>query len=152
MSAYRPARVIGRKALTRRLTRHLPEDIARELADTLLDGAKAIQAEAVTRAPVRTGNLRRQLLAKGAIKVLNKGLQVKFGIRGVKAARQAFYAGFLEFGTKGFSGIDRRGRRVSIPPMAARPFMRPAYDAQAPAIRGRVRASINKALRRAGKG
>lgn len=148
---HRPVRVLGRKALTRKLTKHLPEDIAREIADALLDGAKAIQADAAERVAVRTGNLKKHLLARGAIAVLRKGLQVKFGIRGMKAARNAFYAGFVEFGTKGFSGTDKRGRRMKIPPMAARPYLRPAYNAQVDAIRAKLNSATDVALRRAAK-
>jgi HK97 gp10 family phage protein len=151
--------VRGMENFKKRL-RELPEKAQREVKFELEHGARRVQADAVSMVPVRTGNLRKILASPGAVRIRKRGLQVVFGITGVKAARDGFYARFIEFGTKGYqagqrrrSGTDKQGRvqtrrlKRNVPPRAARPFMRPAFMKNLPKLQRRLRAAIRRALK-----
>jgi len=61
------------------------------------------------------------------------------------------YAPFVEFGTKGFTGTDKRGRQISIAPMPERPFMRPALSKYRKQLRRRIDRRVDEALDRVQK-
>ncbi len=87
--------------------------------------ARVVQKRTKALAPVKTGALRRAIrvvtlkMPKGQAKV---AVTVKSG-KGEK--RQAFYAQFIEFGTKK-RAIGKQG--AQHPGTTAKPFMRPAFD------------------------
>ncbi len=149
----------GAGRLTRQL-RALPEKMQREVKAELQVGARAVQRDAVAMVPVRTGNLKKILASPQAVRIRKKGLQVVFGITGVKAARDGFYGRFVEFGTKGYRRKERRrsgtyeGRvqyrrlKRNVPARPAQPFMRPAFQKNLPLIRRRLKIAINRALKR----
>lgn len=151
--------VRGMEGLSRRL-RQLPEKSQRAIKFELERGARLVQTDAVAMAPERTGNLKKLLSRRSAIRIRKKGLQVVFGITGAKAGRDGFYARFVEFGTKGYSPGERRRSGTSasggvqtkrikrnVPPRKAQPFMRPAFHKNLLKIQRRLRAAIRRALK-----
>jgi len=143
--------------------RHLPEVSRAEIASGLDRTARAIQSTAIALAPLDTGRLRRALAAKGAIGRRRKGLEVEFGFRTKSLQKKAFYAPFVEFGTKAyakgdfrFRGVSDGGRyrkmRVAVPARRAQPFFRPAVAANMNLWRREMRAALQRALRRAARG
>lgn len=96
----------------KRLLRELPKKVTRQIVlDASKEAMAPMQNDAVMRAPVRTGRLRHNIV------LAPKGGQPKGVVAlALAVANKAFYGRFLEFGTV---------------KMAARPFMRPAFDANA---------------------
>ena len=105
-----------------------------EQTAALSAGALLILNDAVTRAPYLTGNLRRS----GRLDERTQGeVAVVFGGPGAPYARR------IELG---FSGQDSLGRRYNQP---ARPYLRPAFDAQQRAALGEIAHATQQLLRRA---
>lgn len=127
--------VEGLKELDR-LLRALPEKVAgNALATAVSAGARVIRDEAIARAPVDTGALKSQIFTKrlrsssaaekmsivgvrgGLAKYANTKKNRRSGKAGqaYKTDGKTFYWKFIEFGTS---------------KMAAKPFLRPAFDAK----------------------
>lgn len=107
----------------------------RVLSYATREAARPVLAKAKSLVPVRTGNLRRSL----AIRAMKRTRRRKY-IRGVLVTTrdgmfkgEQFYGGFVEFGTK-------RAR--------AKPFLRPAVDAEAGRARLIFRHAIQEGLSR----
>lgn len=110
----------------KRVFQQLPVDLARKvLRGAMLDGAEVIRREAQSRAPVRAeagakrlsgrkgrlpGFLKASILKRARARPRRRDLTVSVGW-----SKEAFYGRFIEFGTRF---------------MAARPFLRPAFDAK----------------------
>jgi HK97 gp10 family phage protein len=115
--------IAGLRELQQSLTQ-LPANIAKNvLRGAVNAGASVIRKDAQARAPVDTGMLKRALYQK-QIRELSSAVQQTFfvGVRQGRSAKKtkkgvinAWYAKFIEFGTS---------------KMAARPFMRPAFEAK----------------------
>lgn len=102
--------VAGLSALERAMTSLTPKAARRALNAALMAGARIIVKEAKIRAPRRTGELRRNIVARQAPRGrAESSAAVHIGVR-----QQAFYFQFHELGT----------RRIP-----AKPFLRPALDA-----------------------
>lgn len=145
--------------------RHLPEAARAEVASGLDDSIRAVQSNAIARAPVDTGRLRRALAAKSALGKKRRGLQVEYGLRTKALQKKAFYAPFVEYGTRAYeqnafrvrgAGRDRLGiyrkMKVRVPARPARPFFRPAVEAAIPVWRRNMRLALKRAVARAARG
>ena len=131
--------ITGLKELQEAL-KQLPANIARNaLRGAVNAGATVIRKEAQARAPKDTGVLRRALYQK-QIRELSSAVQQTFfvGVRQGKSAKKtkkgtldAFYGRFVEFGTS---------------KMPARPFMRPAFEAQKGAAVAAIQAYLEKRI------
>lgn len=112
--------------------RELPKKLERRVLNAaLMTGAREMEKEAKARVPVRTGGVRRNIRARpgrpvgGAaatvivgVRKLTKKQISKLKAKGGRAAQNAsdaYYWRFLEFGTS---------------KMAARPFLRPAFESR----------------------
>ena len=93
----------------RRTLRKLEPEITEELKDIVQTTADLVENNAKQNAPVDTGNLRKYITAK----VGRDGLTAQVGIRGKRARKKAFYAHFVEFGTR---------------ELRAQPFLFPAVE------------------------
>ncbi len=155
------SRVLG-GARVRRALKRLPAEIRGDVAKALKLSVAAVQATAIRLAPVDTGNLREALADPRAIGIRDAGMRVEFGFRTKAIQRKAFYAPFVEFGTKGYqagdhrrSGTDRHGRQLYkrvrrfVPARPAQPFMRPALDMNLPTIRRLINHEVRRAVARA---
>lgn len=155
------SRIVG-GAKFRRALKRLPAEARREVTVALDQSIRLIQDTAVALAPVHTGKLRRALQSKGAIGWRDKQLRVEFGFRTKTLQRKAFYAPFVEYGTKGYSPGDKRisgrtkGGKVAFKVMKshvaaqpARPFMRPALDMNLAKIRRIMNAAVKRAIAKA---
>ena len=160
-----PVTVQGGAELNRLLS-ELPVRVQKNvLRQAVRAGANVIRDDARARAPRKKGRLvraigtwMRQIRSDGAV-------TAAIGVR-----RDAFYARFIEFGRAAFQLVVKRkkvlsagpqgpifGRKVSMPSMAPRPFLRPALDAKAQGavetmastMRTRLEAEV-RALRGAG--
>jgi len=126
------------------------------------DSANILEKEMRRRVPKDTGNLASLISSK----VLRKGLRAEVGFRGKKARKGAFYARFVEFGTKGVSGTRTRkggarsrkqktdgqdffGQYPTIPARSARPFIEPTWRARKPEVISRAVKAINDAVKQA---
>jgi len=122
------AKVFRRDALFSKLRRLAP-DTDREVAKAVAKGAEEVAATAQQLAPVATGELRRSI-----------GWQMDTSRVNIVAeiSADAFYARWVEFGTKG-------GLFGSQP---ARPFMFPAYRLLRKRVSGRIGRAVSKAAKR----
>jgi HK97 gp10 family phage protein len=149
----------GRNRVRRVLAR-IPEEFRAEIGQSIERTAKRIVDDAKTRVPVETGTL------KAAIdyRVAKNGLTATLGIRRKAARRDAFYAHFVEFGTRAHQVKVKTARilrdaktgrvfgaRVTIPALPARPFLTPAFEAAKPEGVADIRAAVRSALTRASK-
>lgn len=162
------SRLTGPKKLVRVLRR--VEPAARDpLAAAIREGLEAIKWDAVARAPVDSGDLARSIDyiqsrdgLSGAVGPAAKSMSIvkrstksgfataaigklKLNERNKDRLWQFFKGYWVEFGTKGSA-------KRNIPPQAARPFMRPAWDANRAWMTERVRAAIRNALEIARRG
>lgn len=105
---------------------------AKALRDAMRGAARPVVQEARARAPVRTGRLRRNIIAK-----VFSGPKTVTAIIGFRAegkrgdVRNAFYGMFLELGTSR---------------MTARPMLRPALDAKGGEAVSLFAAALRKAI------
>jgi HK97 gp10 family phage protein len=149
----------GRNRVRRVLAR-IPEEFRAEIGQSIERTAKRIVDDAKARVPVETGTL------KAAIdyRVAKNGLTATLGIRRKAAKRDAFYAHFVEFGTRGHQVKVKTARilrdaktgrvfgaRVTIPALPAQPFLTPAFEAAKPEGVADIRAAVRSALTRASK-
>lgn len=120
--------------------KRLPIELERKvLRRAVLAGAGVIRDEARRLAPVRTGALRQNIVARYH-KRKNGLVRYDVGIRKGRKGMDAYYASMVEFGTsphiirakkKKALGVDGRfGSVVRHPGASARPFMRPAFDSK----------------------
>ena len=139
--------------------RKMSETTRVELAKALDESIRIVQATAINLAPTRTGRLRKALASPSAIGRRKGGTEVEFGLRTKALQKKAFYAPFVEYGTKAYSagGLRFRGttaagtgryRKVkrNIPARPARPFLRPAIKLTIPFWRKAVSAALRRAL------
>lgn len=106
-----------------------------DIKSAMQDAVNMLQKEVVMRVPRDTGNLEENITAY----VSKNGMTGEVGLRGKKARSRAFYARFLEFGTKGQGGK----------PQPAQPFLHPAWHYSKPQIISRVGKAINSAIKKA---
>ena len=139
------SRVKGAGKLRRKLKR-FPDEMTEGIKVELESGIRLIQRAAVRRVPVDTGDLKKLLSSGKAVGKKDKGLSWQFGLRTGKLRDEGFYGLFVEFGTKGFSGTDNRGRKLNIPAQPERPFMRPAFTKYRKALRRRIDKRVNEAV------
>ena len=125
----------------RRALEELPDQIARKtLRKAVSSAAALVRDEAKSRAPVDTGEMRRDIMVKKGRGDRFKAVYEVFVRSGKKSRlagkrrnvqRDSFYWRFVEFGTS---------------KMAARPFMRPAFEAKKDAAIDMVRDTIREGL------
>ena len=110
------------------------------------EAALILQQEVVARAPVKTGNLRDTFASAEAIAPLRKPGLYRFGLITPALRKRAFYAKYVEFGTKGNLGAKpKKGAKRKIGPHPAHPFFRPGVEA----ARARIKALIVNAAQNA---
>lgn len=156
------SRIFGGPQLRKKLKK-APETIRAGVAKALDESILDVQRRAVALAPVDTGNLRATLGSKQAIGRAEKGMRVEFGLRTKTLKKRAYYALFVEYGTKGYepgekrsSGTDAKGKarwqkvNKRVAPRPAQPFLRPALDQARPGIRMRIRKALGQAAKQAG--
>jgi len=103
------------------------------LADCLVAGALIVQNEAKTTAPYLTGTLRRSIHTESRVRSETN----VYALVGTDVE----YARRIEYG---FVGRDKLGR---VYDQAARPYMRPALDANREAVRREIKAAIAAKVR-----
>lgn len=133
----------GRLSKTRKLLRRLPDDLVEPVRAAFREGAAAILADAKAGAPKDSGQGAEAL----NLQVSRDGLSAKVGLIGKRARRKGFYLAFHEYGTKGTS--QGFGKGIQLPPLPARPFLEPAFDAHSAEIAAKVKAGIARATNRA---
>jgi HK97 gp10 family phage protein len=116
--------------------------------------AKLVQAEVVSRVPVRTGRAKAWLASPEALGKLRKAGGWRFGLITPELRKNAHYLIFVEYGTKGYrrgqvrtyktKGGKLRTKKVAkgVPARPAHPFFRPGVDA----ARGKVKSMITQAM------
>lgn len=143
----------------RRLLQQLPAQVLAPLKQAIADSGTGIYAEAVRRVPKDSGDLAHSI----GMRIGSGGLSVEVGFDRKRFPKQWKLAGwrakFIEFGTKGYSPGSKRTdpgskttktirQRVAAQP--ARPFLRPAFDANRKWIIERHRAALIKVIEGAG--
>lgn len=98
-------------------------------------GAEDILLDMVGGVPRDSGDLAAALDKK----ISKSGLSARIGLLTKTALADHFYWLFLEKGTKGYPPFN-------IPPMAATPFVAPAFDLNAPVIAARIGQATGGAL------
>ena len=128
MAEYATVRLAGAReldAMLKRLPKHLGE---RVLVNAVRAGAQVVRAEAKARAPVKTGRLRANIIARRA---KGRGAAVTVS---VGPSRKAWYGRLVEFGT------------VTT---GARPFLRPAFESTKRAALDRIGERLGRNIERA---
>jgi len=116
----------GLRAFQKILDR-LPTEVAAQVEQTIFEQADEVRALAYRMAPVRSGNMREHLEV-----VMGKdGLAAQVGFVTAGARRAAYYAGWIEFGTK----------RIK-----ANPFLHPATTARRADFHPAIREAVRRAL------
>jgi HK97 gp10 family phage protein len=126
--------------------RKLPVNVARNgLRRAVSSGAKVIQIEARSRAPVDTGEMRRDIMikrersTKGEMSAeysvfVRSGKKSRLAGKKRGVARDSFYWRFIEFGTKH---------------MGKQPFMRPAFEAKKEVAANTIKKTLAEAIEKA---
>lgn len=134
--------VEGLDELNRKLRALGPDLATRALRAAVAAGAQEIKKDVVARVPVATGTLRRAVYTKFIRE--ESGPERKTFFVGVRSGKRyqkknldAFYWRFLEFGTAR---------------LAARPFIRPAWDARAGAALNRIKAKLAERIEKFARG
>lgn len=129
----------------RRTLRRIDPEAREHVTSAVIKGANLIADDARSLAPVDTGDLRSAIDVKFGRDKLTAEIGIAPGGGKKRAATRSdlFYARFVEFGTKGGG---------STPPLAARPFMGPAFDRNRKKITEDIRKAVAKALRIASGG
>lgn len=115
--------------------RRLLQETEAGIKPAMQDSVNGLLKEVIMRVPRDSGNLEDNITGY----VAKNGIRGEVGLRGKKARRMAFYAKFLEFGTKGQNGNPR----------PAQPFLEPAWDYEKPKIVNRIEKVINGAIKKA---
>lgn len=133
--------VVGLVEVEKKLAR-FDDLLAVRLAEAIEACAREFQADLVATCPVSEGDLRQALSSPDAVRVKRgrDGVTIEVGLITPEQKKLAFYAFFVEFGTKGysagqrrFSGKTKRGQarftriKRDIPARPAHPFFRPAF-------------------------
>lgn len=124
--------VIGLKEELKRL-QQAPERLRKKVLEVLEERAEAVRADAASRAPVRTGALRRSIKKQVSEKTLTAKVYADYPEPGGNSRKghqkgRKYYAFAVEFGTKR---------------MAAKPFLYPA----ARAAEARTKAALEDVLK-----
>ena len=128
-------RLEGGKALERKL-KTLPTRVRNKVVRTALrDGAKIVQAETKSLAPVQTGLLKKSLKVRAMKRKKGRiGINVQMGAGDYKG--ETFYGAFVEYGhklgkrTNGIKRAQKKGAAVgdSRPMVPGQHFMERAFD------------------------
>lgn len=151
--------VHGLRELREALLRKIPENMqGKVLQKALAAGTAPVVKDARQRAPVKSGVLKRAIHAMRS-KLNSNGIfeerivRVRHGKRQQKHNRDAFYWRFIEFGrgivtargkVLGSSETGFFGKSVAAAP--AKPFMRPAFDANKFKALNAITEQLRKAL------
>jgi len=121
----------------RRLMQRLPDRMTDEISAEIARSALLVAADASMRVPIDTGALRDSI----GVRITKTSAEVGFDPKRFrrKWKKAGWRAVFVEKGTKGAPGRN-------IPPMAARPFLRPAFEANRQQILDRHRAAVVRLL------
>lgn len=124
----------------RRLMQRLPDSITDSITAEIHRSAILVAAEATARVPVDTGALRDSI----GIRTTKTSAEVGFDPKRFrrKWKKAGWRAKFTELGTKGSPARN-------IPAQPARPFLRPAFEANKRQIMERHRAAVAAVLNRA---
>jgi HK97 gp10 family phage protein len=127
------------------------KDAQLEVRVVIADIAQKIEADARARVPVDTGTLAKFI----SHKLKSDRLAAAIGILGKRAMRKAFYAKFVEFGTRGYVAGDTRRTsgssttkkiRKAVAPRPAQPFLFPATRKFAREFDRRMAEALQKAV------
>lgn len=144
----------------RRILKRLPDEAAEPIKTEIRRAGQTLLFEMGARVPRHTGLLARSL----RYLITARGFLLRAGVIGAKARRLAFYARWVEFGTKPHSlkrvaRVARQGRRAVLqssgpqhPGTRPQPFVLPAYRAQKAEIVARIGAAIRQALQKVARG
>lgn len=118
-----------RRARLQRILKAIPDEAAKALREDMAAAGDAVLASAQARVPVRTGRLKAALNARQ----LARSFQVKVGVVGKRAARDAWYARLVEFGTRHST---------------AQPFLFPAWKENEARVKATIARHLGGALRK----
>jgi HK97 gp10 family phage protein len=161
-------KVEGLKELERKLLSLGPKVGREALRSALGGGAQVIKSGARVLAPAKTGRLQRALYVKRMPKnnpfVEKMIVGVRHGKKMQKAGLDAFYWTFLEFGhlvrPKGHAGKNGKTIFSRTPTqraqggkvVAARPFLRPAFEIRKMAAMDRIKQVLQKKIAQYARG
>ncbi|BDG59639.1 HK97-gp10 family putative phage morphogenesis protein [Caldinitratiruptor microaerophilus] len=139
------AEIKGARELIRAFDRLSDELKGQVLAEAAKAGAEVIRAEASRRAPRKTGDLARSIVAEVLEQAPGKVTV------GVGPDKDRFYGRFVEFGHALVRGARKAEKKVvgHVPP---HPFLRPALDEGAERAKQAIADELKAAIERAAKG
>ena len=155
---------IKRASNLRRKLRNFPDAIEKDIKPQMKDIGEAIRADAISNADSR--RIRRAMADPGAVKVSRDGLGVRIGFLRVRQWKEAFFAWWVERGTKPHSlktgsrsgGHGRSAARLARqrggmhPGTDPNPFLGPAYDQNKRWAIRKVADAIKRTVRRVARG
>ena len=122
--------VTGLAELEQKLLQLEKMTAAKAVRGALMTATRPMRDRARALAPVDTGNLVSQIRARSALAGQQRGTAATVHLL---VGESGYYGSFIEFGTA---------------KMAARPFLRPAFDETAPQVVERFRASLARRIKR----
>ncbi len=127
--------IVGAKELEKKLG-GMEKNVARKIVkDVLRKAMKPLLADAKSRVQVKSGFLKKNLKIR-TMKKKKHRYGVFVGVGQKWYVGKAFYGAFLEFGTS---------------KMAARPFLRPAFDGTKKRVENIVKAGLKRAIESIGR-
>lgn len=143
------SRIKGASSLRRKL-RKFPHAIEKDIKPGMTDIGEAVRADAISNADSR--RIKRAMADPGAVKVSRDGLGLRIGFLRVRQWKEAFFAWWIEKGTRPRSlrrGAPSRGMHPGTDP---NPFLGPAYDQNKQWAIGKVRDAVRRTVRRVARG
>jgi len=138
--------ITGLAQLEKKMISLGPKIALKALRGALVSGAQTIKRDAISRAPSLSGRLRRAILIKRLTKPNpfkeNVIIGVRHGKKMQKTDRDAWYWGFIEFGTK-----ERHWKGgKSTGAMKKKSFIQPAFEAKKENAAERIKTYLQKKI------
>jgi hypothetical protein len=133
----------------RRILLRAPKDAGNAIKVEVAEFAKRVESQA--RRNAGTGNMASMRYSRAiGTKIGRAGFSADVGLVSAAARKSAWFAHFIEYGTKAgtrsWKGKKRRAGSMKHPGTTAHPVIMPAFEHERPGMEPRIRAAITRVL------